>query len=111
MSLEYYLLVRRNYKCIIDNLKSAIEQFDDIFYLTSELDIDDGDEILSIYNPHLHSETIKSKLKCVEHLSKLCEQKILRLCKHEFVKDTIDICPERSQNITYCSICEYNVCV
>ena len=34
-------------------------------------------------------------------------KKIMDLCNHEFIEDTIDITPDRSQNIRYCSICEY----
>ena len=31
-------------------------------------------------------------------------------CLHEFVNDSIDIDCECSQNITYCTICEYTKC-
>ncbi len=109
MSLEYYLSARKKYKGIIDNLKSIVEQFEDIFSLTAQLDIDEGDEILHFYDPKSHCQTIESKLKCMEHLHSLCERKILCLCKHEFVTDMIDINPERSQNITFCRICEYTI--
>jgi hypothetical protein len=32
--------------------------------------------------------------------------KIDTLCNHEWVKDEIDITPDRSQQITYCKLCE-----
>jgi hypothetical protein len=107
MSLEYYLLARKKYENIIEHLKSVIEHFEDIFSYTSDLDINEYEDIVDIYNPRCHSDHIKSKLKCVSHLKNLCERKIKQLCVHDFVKDSIDITPERSQNITYCKICEY----
>jgi hypothetical protein len=39
----------------------------------------------------------------IEHLSHF----ICNNCQHTFVEDVIDITPDRSQNITYCTICEY----
>lgn len=109
MSLEYYLLCKKKYETIIEHLNSIIENFEDIFSYAAELDIDEGEDIVDIYNPRCHSEHIRSKLKCVSHLKKMCERKIFQLCAHEFVKDSIDISPERSQNITYCRICEYTI--
>jgi hypothetical protein len=34
-------------------------------------------------------------------------QFICNNCEHTFVEDVIDITPDSSQNITYCTICEY----
>ncbi len=109
MSLEYYLLSREKYDVIMEHLKSVIEHFEDIFSYTAELDIDEGEDIVDIYHPRCHSDHIRSKLKCVGHLKNLCERKIRQLCVHEFVTDMIDINPERSQNITFCRICEYTI--
>lgn len=39
----------------------------------------------------------------IEHLNQI----ICSNCQHTFVEDVIDITPDRSQNITYCTICEY----
>lgn len=30
-------------------------------------------------------------------------------CDHEFVRDLIDITPDKSMEITYCILCEYTV--
>ena len=29
------------------------------------------------------------------------------MCEHNFVKDSIDISPDESQEIEYCTFCEY----
>lgn len=109
MSLEYYLLSKKKYESIMKHLESVIENFEDIFSYTTEFDMDEAEYILDIFQPRCHSEYIRSKLKCVRHLKNICEKKIKELCVHEFVNDTIDISPERSQNITYCKICEYTI--
>ena len=109
MSLEYYLLSKKKYEVIIKQLESVLENFEDIFSYAAELDIDDAECIVDIYQPRFHSDHIRSKLKCVSHLKNMCERKIFQLCVHEFVKDSIDIDAERSQNITYCKICEYTI--
>ena len=40
-------------------------------------------------------------------VKEMCEQKIHKLCNHEFERDLIDIDPDRSKIIEYCKICEY----
>jgi hypothetical protein len=43
-----------------------------------------------------------------EKVNDLLNKKILECCPHNFIEDYIDISPEVSQKITYCSICENN---
>ena len=107
MSLEYYLLCRNNYENIILNLRDIIENYDDIFLHTAALNIDECENIIDLHQHNAYKEEFKSKLKYVKSLRLMCELKIQNLCNHEFVEDAIDITPERSQNITYCKICEY----
>ena len=39
---------------------------------------------------------------------KICDNKIIHLCNHDFEKDSIDITPpDKSENIMYCKICGY----
>jgi len=55
--------------------------------------------------------TIKEKyereIEDINTLIKVANDKMVSCCQHDFVKDTIDIDCEKSQNITYCTICEY----
>ena len=61
------------------------------------------------------SELIKtnpSNRKCLKDVQDNCKAQLRRIkalkpeCKHEYVTDTIDITPEKSQQITYCVFCE-----
>lgn len=48
-----------------------------------------------------HSEHINQLVVLNEKLT----QKIVTLCKHEWIIDTIDIDPDRSKTIEYCKVC------
>jgi hypothetical protein len=48
-----------------------------------------------------HSEYFNQLLVLNEKLN----QKIVSLCKHEWIEDSIDIDPDRSKTIEYCKIC------
>lgn len=79
-------------------------------------------EIVNIYDEMLIEHT--DSFYIVEEQRKYYLKKIDRItetitnitkniqgnCVHEFVNDSIDIDCERSQNITYCTICEYTKC-
>ena len=65
---------------------------------------DDGinDEYITEQVNEYEKKIIELELT-LEHLT----QFICHSCEHTFVEDVIDITPDRSQNITYCTICEY----
>lgn len=49
---------------------------------------------------------------CLKDVQDNCKAQLRRIkslkpeCNHEYVTDTIDITPEKSQQITYCVFCE-----
>jgi hypothetical protein len=57
------------------------------------------------YKTCLSNDSCKEILKQVEILIKSLELKIKTDCIHDYVDDYIDIHPEKSQKICYCSIC------
>ena len=56
---------------------------------------------------------ITSKNKCkkqindVEYYIQRIETEINNLCEHNYIEDDIDVSPDTSQKIRYCSICEH----
>ena len=61
------------------------------------------------------SELIKTNSanrNCLKDVQDNCKAQLRRIkalkpeCNHEYVTDTIDITPEKSQQITYCVFCE-----
>ena len=106
MSLEYYLYCKKKYNDIICYIDSIIENYDLINDITiSEQDLDA--EHYQIFKPEHNKLFFIDKLKQVEQLKKICDKKVIELCKHDFVDDLIDITPEKSKYIRYCRICEY----
>lgn len=106
MSLEYYLFCRNNYNEIIMNLENIIEIYDSIIYNTySELDLDISH--FQLFQPENNCDFFIKKLNHISQLKKLCDDKIITLCNHELVDDSIDVDPDRSENITYCKICGF----
>jgi hypothetical protein len=107
MDLEYYLLCKKNFDNIIANLTEIIENYDNIFSYTDELDMVNSEYLLDKFQPIDSKEQFKIRLNYAKYCRTYCYRKAQQACSHEFVKDTIDITPDRSENITYCSICEY----
>jgi len=106
MSINYYLFCRESYDKIIrdlDNIIGTIEEIDEC--IKEEKDLLKPDIIVS--NQTHNKFFFSSRKEYMQILRSACDKKILELCKHEFVEDTIDITPDKSQNIRYCSICEY----
>ena len=99
MSLNYFLSCKRNYVKIIQKLEYIIETLDDINYISiCELQ----DDCLEKDNKVFFTD----KIKYFQDLVNDCNNYLDQLCCHNYVDDVIDIAPERSQSITYCTICE-----
>ena len=107
MSLEYYLLCREKFDIIIADLKEIIENYEKIFSCTEDLDIQVSDYLLDKFQPIDFKEQFNTKLNYAKYCRTYCHRKAQQACSHKFVTDMIDINPDRSRNITYCSVCDY----
>ena len=105
MSLEYYLLCREKYENILKYLECIDNLYDEMIEITCNYSFDD-----MTCNNFLHENNKQLFLDRKKDIYKLkiqCDNNIYKLCKHEFIDDTIDITPEKSENITYCGICGF----
>ena len=106
MSVNYYLFCKNSYDKIISNLENIINTFEDIDEITKEeKDLLQSEILLS--KQRNNKNFFNSKKKDMQILRNLCKKKILQLCEHNFIEDTIDITPDKSITIKYCEICEY----
>ena len=107
MSLEYYLYCKRRYDNIIKCLEEIISNHELICLETLKLDSYAGKDITSDLNLIQDIDGFNDKLKYLKHLKQMCDIKIKNLCNHEYEEDFIDISPDRSEKIIYCTICEH----
>lgn len=64
--------------------------------------------LCEIENQDTYKYLTDTYYKHYEKINDLLNKKIIQCCPHDFIEDEIDISPEISQKITYCSICENN---
>ena len=99
MDINYFLSSKKK-------LQKILSYLNEIKLTYCEIEIERNDDINDEYITEQIIEYEKKIIELdltIEHLN----QFICHSCEHTFVEDVIDITPDRSQNITYCTICEY----
>jgi len=103
MTPDVFFLFKKRLNAIQYNLLEITATYDDIISNNEIYDIS--------FSEMLKIETIKKnyerEIEDINTLIQVANDKMVSCCQHDFVKDTIDIDCEKSQNITYCTICEY----
>jgi hypothetical protein len=108
MSLDYYLFCRNSYDVIIRDLQDIINILEEIEEYIKKEHVEEQTNLDIILANESDNKLFFSTRKQHMHLLRnVCNTKIKELCNHNFITDTIDITPDKSQNIRYCSICEY----
>jgi hypothetical protein len=110
MSLNYFLLCK---KLTEDNLLYFDGLIANYYKMYTELlkyyeCMSDCNEVNHYKNILRLLEECNNKKKEQQELIELYKDRIYNLCEHNFIEDEIEVTPERSQNITYCTICESN---
>lgn len=114
MSLDYLLKMKSENDYITAYLKEINNNYskmkeETLFYLidtsiTSNLDYSQYNKDLNEINQLLNNQN--DHIKQIMLLNEKIKQKIVCMCKHEWIVDSIDIDPDRSKTIEYCKICE-----
>jgi hypothetical protein len=99
MSINHFLSSKKN-------LEKILSYLNEIKLSYCEIQMESCQDINSEYITDQIDEYEK-KITEVELSLKHLNQIIYSNCEHTFVEDIIDINPDRSQNIIYCTICEY----
>jgi len=107
MSLNYYLFCRNSYDKIIKELDYIISALEEIDVYKEEEEESQTNPYIILDNQSHDKVFFSSRKQHMQLLRDTYNKKIEEMCNHTFIKDTIDITPDRSQNIKYCSICEY----
>jgi type VI protein secretion system component Hcp len=113
MSLDYLLNMKSKNDYVCAYLKEIKNNYTNMKEVTLFNLIDKS--ITTNNNYYQYNKTISEINELLnqhsEHISQLVflneklTQKIVSLCKHEWIEDSIDIDPDRSKTIEYCKIC------
>ena len=108
MSIDYFLQSKSIYNQIEFNLKNIVDLYEEFIELTN------NEETTMKYNKEddikflqITKYEYQEKIKQVSFFKEFINKKIVLNCEHNFVKDTIDISSELSQEIEYCIYCEF----
>ena len=101
MSINYFLSSKKKLQKVLSYLNEI-----KLTYCEIEMERDDSinDEYIREQINEYETKIVELELT-IEYLT----QFICHNCEHTFVEDVIDITPDRSQNIKYCTICEYTL--
>ena len=106
MDINYFLLLRGKYNSMLSNINNMIETCVEIDEYTDEYVSNNDRALYIIFNSHANKKNFLEKKQEIQNLKNICNQYIHSLCNHEFVKDDIDIDPDRSKTIIYCQLCD-----
>ena len=106
MDINYFLLLKNKYNLMLSNIDELIESCENIDDFNNEFITNTDRHLYMIFNSDAHRKIFVERKKEIQNLKKQCDMYIHSLCNHEFIKDEIDIDPDRSKTIVYCRFCE-----
>ena len=115
VDVSFLLTLRKKYNTILSRLLDIVDIYDEIIgnpklLLTLHSDVLSQTDLSTRIDSVQIVEQKKYYLSKIKHITQTITNvtnDIHTNCVHEFVNDSIDIDCECSQNITYCTICEY----
>ena len=109
MDIKFYLTIKKSYEKIKNNLENIIDSYKEINYISIS-----NTKFNTKFNSNVNFDinedlaNYKKKLENVCLRIKIINNLLYITCKHNFIEDSIDLTPDKSLQITYCSICECN---
>ena len=110
MDIYNFLLYKKKLNSNLVYNESIINSFDELLDKLDHILKTDTSNIDKIINEILQINEIKLTYICkkdtIEQQIINCDNQIYKCCEHEFVEDYIDVTPDISKKIIYCTICE-----
>ena len=110
MDIYNFLLYKKKLNSNLVYNESIINSFDELLDKLDHILKTDTSNIDKIINEILQINEIKLTYICkkdtIEQQIINCDNQIYKCCEHEFVEDYIDVTPDISKKIVYCTICE-----
>jgi hypothetical protein len=98
---EMMSAILEKYKKIHDNLATIVNAYEELIML--DCNYEEINDLTLTKNSYKTTKT--HVLRKINELEGVTYKQLQ--CKHNFIDDHIDIDPDRSQKITYCTLCEY----
>ena len=110
MDIYNFLLYKKNMNAILSCTESIIKSFDNILDMMNTVFRENNHPNNNIIHEIVKLKEIKNiyiiKKTEIEKEIYKCDDNIYKLCDHDFIEDYIDLTPDTSQKIIYCSVCE-----
>jgi predicted house-cleaning noncanonical NTP pyrophosphatase (MazG superfamily) len=99
--MNYNLFLKNKYQNILSNLKEIIYTYNEIKSTNVQNNLCDKitEEIQYYEEKYKELSDIVLCISCI----------ISKECEHNYIDDVIDITPDLSQHITYCTLCEHTL--
>lgn len=107
MSVDYFLFLKNKYEKINIYQKEICDIYNAIVEVSiNEKNNNSCDEVKNFKELFILKSECEQKVKQTEYFIKYVTERLKESCKHCFIKDLIDITPDKSKEIEYCEICE-----
>uniref|UniRef100_A0A6C0IDT0 DksA C4-type domain-containing protein n=1 Tax=viral metagenome TaxID=1070528 RepID=A0A6C0IDT0_9ZZZZ len=99
--MNHNLLLKNKYQNILNNINEIIYIYNEIKNYNIQNNLNDTitEEI------QYYEEKYKELSNSILYINSI----IYKECQHNYIDDEIDITPELSQRITYCTLCEHTL--
>ena len=107
MSFHYFLYSIKKYDTINIHLNEIINAYEEMIeYIKIQTDNDETlnkKEEIKVCNmcKSMYKQQLEENMLHCKILTEMCQS----LCEHEYVTDLIDLTPDTSKTVEYCSIC------
>ena len=99
--MNYNLFFKNKYQSILSNINEIIYTYKELKTVYTQNNLND--------NFTMELQYYEEKYKEISNNISYINSIITKECKHNYVDDVIDITPELSQRITYCTLCEHTL--
>jgi hypothetical protein len=100
-NIDYFLFLKKKYINIFNYVTEIINSYEEML-------LHSNDFLLQCNKYKTELSELKHSINSeIKHLINDVNYSICQICEHDFVEDEVDLTPDRSQKIEYCSICEY----
>ena len=110
MNIDYFLFCKEKYNEMVKYLEAVNNIYDELITVTNETNQIPYNNIDLIWpSPNELTELKLRHEKRIQHMKNFeqyYKSQLKMLCEHTYVDDFIDIDPDTSQKITYCTICD-----